>query len=370
MPPEVRDAWLEASQECWLNPSAPYLQASSVRVRLEAARERLAGILGCYTEEVVFNSGATEGNNAVFSYLNRACPEGQRVLVGAVEHPSVREPALRLPRDKVEWLEVGSDGVSDLVAFGKRLESGEVFAVSIMAANNETGVLQPWQEIRDICRAAGVVYHCDAVQWLGKLPADGLGGCDFATGCAHKFGGPKGCGFLKIPGALQEFSFLAGGEQEAGHRAGTENYPSVAAMLEALECCRQCRSTSRDIFEATILEMIPGTVVVGRGVPRLWNTSMLILPGFANTRWVNRLSRRDYLVSTGSACATAKEGSSHVLAAMGVGSDEASRAVRVSCGWSSTKSHWVALAEAFTAVHAELVGEKTGPDIGITVVDP
>ena len=351
---EARDAWMQAVDESWLNPSAPYLQASSVRVRLENAREQLAGRIGCQQQEVVFNSGATEGNNAVVRYLGRTCPPGRRILVSALEHPSVLEPARRLGRDVVQWIGTYPDGTVDLEHLQNELSCGDVHAVSVMAANNETGVLQPWREILESCRAAGVYYHCDAVQWIGKLACQDMGAVDFLTGCAHKFGGPKGCGFLKLPAGLDDFSMAHGGAQEGGYRAGTEDYPSIASMLAALEVASPLDGRLRDVFEAGVAGMIPDVEVIGSDAERLGNTSMLILPDYPNTRWVNRLARRGFLVSTGSACATAKEGPSHVLAAMGVPPELASRTVRVSSGPQTDTGQWESLAKAFGEVFSEL----------------
>ena len=354
MMPAARDAWAQAMDAHWFNPSSPYLPASSVGVRLDASREQLAQALGCSPSCILFNSGATEGNNAALHHLGRTCPPGKRMLVGALEHPSVREPAKQLPADRVEWVGVDADGVVDAALIKEHLAVGNVHAVSLMAANNETGVLQPWQEVLDACHAAGALYHCDAVQWFGKLPCQGLGQVDFLTGCAHKFGGPKGCGFLKIPDGSSELGFLLGGAQEGGRRAGTQNYPAVAAMMEALRSTISADSFPRDSFERELTSRIRGAEVVGGNVDRLWNTSLLLLPDFPNTRWVNRLARQGFLVSTGSACATAKDGPSHVLAAMGVASARAARAVRVSSGPLSDVSDWLALADAFVEVHAAL----------------
>lgn len=370
MPRDVSDAWLRAYEVSWMNPSSPYLQAASVRVRLEAARDRLSSILGCDSGEVVFNSGATEGNNAILAFLGETCPQGKRVLASVMEHPSVIEPVRRFVQDRVEWLEVGRDGLVNLAMLQERLKSGDIHAVIMMAANNETGILAPWSEVRDLCRAEGVFYHCDAVQWMGKLPAEGLGGCSFVTGCAHKFGGPKGCGFIKVPGGVGPISLMAGGFQEKGHRPGTENYPSIEGMLSALESCVTGDPSSRDAFEAIVQEKVPGTVVVGSESPRLWNTSMLILPEFSNTRWVNCLSSMDFLVSTGSACATAKEGSSHVLAAMSFSPEEASRAVRASGGWSTSRQDWLNLADAIVEVYVKLTADKGSVNGGGQVIEP
>ncbi|MEK9985040.1 MAG: cysteine desulfurase family protein [Opitutae bacterium] len=363
---DARTAWTNANAEHWFNPSSPYLLGSSVRVRIDEARASFASLLGCQPKEIIFNSGATEGNNTAINYFSRTCERGKRILVSSIEHPSVREPASRLDKEKIQWVGVGSDGVVDLELIQDQITSGCIHAVSVMAANNETGVIQPWMEIQDICRSTGTLFHCDAVQWIGKLNCKDLGVVDFVTGCAHKFGGPKGCGFLKIPESSDHVSILQGGAQEGGYRAGTEDYPSIISMLAALNVANPIDSKLRDSFETELSRLVSGIKVVGGDSLRLANTSMLIMPQFENHRWVNRLSRRGFLVSTGSACASAKEGPSYVLNAMGIAQESASRAVRVSSS-SRTDSHaWQLLAEAFCEVFLELQAEK--PSSGIIAV--
>lgn len=310
---EARDAWLEASERWWFNGSSPFREGAAVHVRLERDREELADIIGCNAEEVIFNSGATEGNNHVFLAWGKLCPENQRVLVSAVEHASVHEPAQRYLGDRLQILNVDADGVVDLEHLKKLLTCGEIFAVSVMAANNETGVIQPWQKVMEICRSYGVLYHCDAAQWVGKMPLDGLGNCHFVTGSAHKFGGPKGCGFLKYTCSVGEVAFLIGGSQESGLRAGTEDYASIVAMMAALDSAEALSSTGRDEFERHVKQWLPEVEIVGEVVPRLGNTSMLILPEFSNERWVNLLAKKGQLVSTGSACSSIKGQESRVF---------------------------------------------------------
>lgn len=360
----ARNAWLEAEAQHWANPSSPYASASRVHVYLDQARERLAALLGCTPELLVFNSGATEGNNALFTYFRRRYPGTGRVAVSAVEHPCVIEAARYEFGERCEVLPVNNDGFVDLEVLDKRLRQGDLILVSIMAANNETGILQPWREAACLCQEHGVFFHCDASQWIGKLPSRHLGVCDFLTGCAHKFGGPKGIGFLKLAADHSGFKALAGGEQEGGRRAGTENYPGIAAMLAALELRESQLSATflkkaaqgRDGFEDSVSKGLPEVRVVGSGAPRLWNTTSLILAKHANIRWVGMLDKQGFAVSTGSACATGKEGSSHVLAAMGLG-PKALRVVRISGGWETKGSEWQALAKAFLNVNEALSAE-------------
>lgn len=360
---EARDAWLEASERWWFNGSSPFHEGAAVHVRLERDREELASKLGCDAEEVIFNSGATEGNNHVFMALRELCPENQMVLVSTVEHASVREPAKLYLGERLQTLDVDANGVVNLDNLEELLARGEVFAVSVMAANNETGVLQPWQNVAEICRSHGVLYHTDAAQWIGKLPLGGLGKCHFVTGSAHKFGGPKGCGFLKYSQSVGEIAFLAGGSQERGLRCGTEDYPSIAAMIAALNSSEELNPTGRDEFERHVKLWIPKIQIVGETVSRLGNTSMLILPDYGNERWVNLLAKKGQLVSTGAACSSVKGQESRVLEALGYSSDEAKRAIRVSGGKWTCGDSWGELARAFRDVWDDLQEEGESPSV-------
>lgn len=329
---------------------------------LEAARERLADCLGCEAERVVFTGGASESNNQVFAAAARMLKTEQRVAISAIEHPSVREAARAwLGAGRVDELAVNDEGVVALEAAQGWLDTHGARAglISVMAANNESGSLQPWRELAGLCRRAGVLLHCDAAQWLGKLPAEGLGEADWVTGSAHKFGGPKGAGFTLIPsgGPSQDAALIRGGPQESGRRAGTENYPAVEAMVTALEERRQGPAgapNGRDAFEARMRAAFPGLRVIGAGAPRLWNTSLIVMPRHSNLKWLTRLSRRGFAISTGSACSSGREGSSAVVRALGADAEELRRVLRFSGGWESAEPDWLALAEAVLETGAEL----------------
>jgi cysteine desulfurase len=340
--PAARAAWLAAP---WHNPSSLYAEAAAAHDALDQCRERLAGIVGCEAGDLIFLSGATEANNAVLESFTRL---DKRVAVSAIEHPSGREPApgaIQIP--------AGADGVADMGALREILEKEQPALVSLMAANNETGALQPWREALALCREAGALFHCDAAQWFGKLPAEGLGACDFLTGSAHKFGGPKGAGFLKVTG---HFRWLRGGPQEDRRRAGTENLAGIAAMLAALEAAESVVPPDdrlRRAFEKEIKRAVPGVQVVAEDAPRLWNTVLLVMPQHANVKWLARLSRAGFQVSTGSACSSGG-GASEVLAAMGLPADALRRVLRVSSLREHTAQDWQALAAAFAEVHRSL----------------
>lgn len=376
--PAAAAAFADAQQNSWYNPSSPYPVGAAVHNRLEDARTYLAKRIGCDPAQIVFNSGASEGAHSLFQYLATVLDPQASVAISAIEHPCVRESAHYFFPKRVIEIPVSKAGVADLqavenIASGKALGGREAIGsrpglIALMAANNETGALQPWQAALAIAHAHGIPFYTDAAQWLGKESAAGLGQADFVTGCAHKFGGPKGVGFVKIGGDFTGFHAQKGGAQENGHRAGTENYPAVAAMVAALEAReatlgtqRQSWVKAREVFEAELLQSIPGLVVNAAHAPRLANTSSLLLPRHRNTRWVARLAKRGFYLSTGSACATGKAGPSHVLDAMGLSPEQAERTVRVSALWEeTTAADWQQLATAFTEVWHELNAEGSG----------
>jgi len=357
------DAWREASVRHWHNASSLYREGAAVSRLLEEAQSDVADWLGAEDpERVIFDSGATEANNAILSHVARTRPG--RVAVSAVEHPSIAECARGVLGGRVDEIPVDADGVLQLEAMRAYLaREADVALVSVMAANNESGVIQPWREVLSLCRERGIPFHCDAAQWIGKLPARGLGECDYVTGSAHKFGGPKGAGFLLVPEEARDFRSLLGGPQQEGRRAGTENYPAVAGMLAAwrrLECrlpeCAASGLQHRTWAEGALEEQIPGLRIVGAGAVegRLWNTVLFILPEHDNRRWLTRLNRRGFAVSTGSACSSGKENPSRVLQAIGEDFAAMGRTIRVSSGWDTARSDWEGLVAAFAAVHAEL----------------
>ncbi|HEU5077928.1 MAG TPA: cysteine desulfurase family protein [Opitutaceae bacterium] len=362
--PIAREAWLKAADEHWQNPSSPYRDAAKAKIRLDGARERLAELLNTDPKQIVFDSGATEGAHQILRYLAKTLPADQRILVNRTEHPCVLAAAEENFPQRIQWLDTDANGVVRLDAIRATLST--VGAIVVMAANNETGVLQPWQDIAKLAQQARVTFVCDASQWMGKLPADGFGAVDWVIAAGHKFGAPKGVGFLKIPADAKGFSAQPGGEQENGHRGGTENLPSIWSMVSALADAEQKKMFQeserlrwREGFEQQILREIPEARIVGQNAERLWNTVSVIFPAGENHRWVTKLDKLGCQVSTGSACATGKGGPSHVLAAMGFAPEEARRVVRISSGWETTEAEWQQLAEAIARVYPTL---KTAPE--------
>lgn len=353
----ARLAWLDAAIRTPGNPSSPHRPGARADHALQRARETVAARLGAPAHRLVWTSGATEANNTVLHHVARVS-EGE-VWISALEHPCVLAAAARwLPR-RVRRIPVLPSGVTDLDWIADGLRRHRPALIAVMAANNETGVLQPWPEVLQLCRDHDIPHLCDAAQWLGKLPGAGLGACDYVSGCAHKFGGPPGIGFLLAPPNLRPL--LVGGPQEDGRRAGTENVPAATACAAALldretaltRIPPATRQRDRDAFEARLANALPGLRIVGREAPRLWNTSALLLPRpDCRRRWVVRLDKLGFAVSTGSACSSGREKPSHVLEALGLDAT-GDRLVRVSAGWDTSAADWTALAEAVLAVAAE-----------------
>lgn len=389
--PAAREAWLRMSEEHWHNPSSLYRAAARARIRLDTARQTLAALLGGEPEHYVFASGATEAAHAVLAYWAEILPPHSCIAINPTEHPSVLESARKFFENRIHWLPVTTDGVvlpeAVAAALGREREApaspavssppaATIAAVVVMAANNETGVIQPWREIARVCASshggAGIPLLCDVTQWLGKLPGGGLGETQGVESLrltliasAHKFGGPKGVGFIKLPGDEPGFHALPGGAQEKNHRGGTESLPAIAAMVAALAEAERHhvflesdRLQLREKAERDLLAALPGARVIGAGADRLWNTISLQLPAPSddplaapyNARWVTLLDKQDVQVSTGSACSTGKVGPSHVLAALGLAPDEARRVLRISSGWSTTPEDWQALLAALRSL--------------------
>jgi len=366
MLPEARQTWLDATGTFVGNPSSPHRIGGRADAAITGARQRLAEFLGCDALDITWTSGATESNNTVLHHFARTRPSNAEVWISAIEHPCVMASTKHYFPKRHRLIPVTREGVADLNWLTEEMAHARPGLVVVMAANNETGVLQPWRESLAICRQYEVPFFCDAAQWIGKLPASGLGECDFVSGAAHKFGGPKGVGFLKCPAKGGVQPLLLGGPQEEGRRAGTENVPGILSMLAALEVREatlsvrehEKRKEWRGDFEKGLLSALPGAEVVGLGQPRLWNTVSALMPATdSQQRWVVKLDKLGFAVSTGSACSSGKEEPSHVIAAMGYSPTEAGRVLRFSSGWETTEEDWNALLDGLQKVHR---GMKAG----------
>jgi cysteine desulfurase len=360
---EAREVWLAVTEKTGGNPSSMHQAGTRAAIALADAREKLAVFLGCHPLDIIWTSGATEANNMVTHHFARTLDDKSEIWISAIEHPCVHDSAKHYFGKRAKLIPVTRDGVVDVDWITTEMADKRPGLVGVMAANNETGVIQPWHEILAICKAYEVPFFTDAVQFIGKMPLKGLGDCDYVSGAAHKFGGPRGVGFLKIPHRKSITPLLHGGKQEGGRRAGTENVAIIAAMMAALEVREKqisrtehlLRKVWRENFERELLQNLPGTSIIGVNSPRLWNTVSALMPdGDRKHQWVVRLDKAGFAVSTGSACTTGKEEPSHVLSAMGYKSVHALRAVRFSAGWETTEADWDALVKGVAKVHEEM----------------
>ena len=340
------------------NPSSVHRWGRTARQAIESARSAVGALLGLPPDEVIFVSGGTEANHLALLGCGR-----QRVLVSAVEHDSVLRAV-----PEAERIPVDRDGVVVLDTLDNLLSGDPRPAlVSVMLANNETGVLQPLAAVAAIARAHGALLHCDAVQAAGKitLEADAIG-ADLISLSAHKFGGPPGIGALVVTGDLELAPLLRGGGQERGRRAGTENLAGIAgfaaaavAGAEEIAVYERVRAL-RDALEAGIAAIAPEAVVLGAAAPRLPNTAAIAMPGVAAETQVIALDLDGVMVSAGSACSSGKVGPSHVLEAMGVGPDLVGSTIRVSLGWDSSEADVAHFLRAWSTLYRRCRGSCAG----------
>ena len=338
--PEAKAAMLSA-MDCGGNASSVHAEGRAARKLLDDARDQVARAVGVIAPMVVFTAGGSEANNMAL----KGAPV-ERLIVSAVEHPSVIEAA-KASGKPVEILPVDGHGVADLAALEKMLK-GHKALVSVMLANNETGVIQPVAEIAGL--AQGHLVHTDAVQALGKIPLNfGLLGADMMTLSAHKLGGPAGAGALVVRDGLALEPLLHGGGQELRRRAGTENTAAIAGF-GAVAQTRQDVRALRDRLEAAL----EGAVIFGRDVARLPNTTCFAMPAMKAETLLMAFDLEGIAVSSGSACSSGKVAKSHVLAAMGVAPEISQAAIRVSLGWDTSKDmidHFIAVWRKIASRH-------------------
>ena len=359
------DAWLEVARDAPGNASSMHWAGRAARRILDDSRESLASHIGADAGSIVFTSGGTEANNlAIYGHLSRQQPG--RILVSAIEHPSVLQPCERWKElgMQLDYVRPGSDGVVDVGAFESRLTE-DTRLVSLMAANNETGAVQPVQKLCEVCRERDITVLVDAVQALGKLPVNvGEWGADFVSFSAHKIGGPKGVGALVVRRGMQVQELTPGGGQERRRRSGTENIPGIAGFTAALgEIDFQSFGPLRDSFERELCETFEDVSVFCREVDRLPNTSMFCVPGMDSETLLMQLDLAGFAVASGSACSSGKHESSHVLAAMGCSEDAARGSVRVSFGPGNTEADVSALIEELARIRSRLQN-MAGADLG------
>lgn len=340
------------------NPSSVHRFGREAKKHLENARKIIADAISAWPTEIMFTGSGTEANATALRGT------GRRVLVSAVEHSSILKPSSLVEESRVEGnsphtqasnmlqqsllpnppspggrgniIPVDANGIVDLAALEKML-AGAPALVSVMLANNETGVIQPIREISELCKKHGALLHTDAVQGLGKIPVDfATLGCDMMTISAHKCGGAVGAAALVVRRDLPITPLLVGGGQELGRRAGTENIAAIAGFARAVELFDFAHMKKlRGWLDKMEKEM--AAMVFGQLAPRLPNTSYVAMPGVGNEVQLMDFDLKGFAVSAGSACSSGRIEISHVLTAMGAPRELAGSAIRVSGGWATTE---------------------------------
>jgi len=368
--PQAREA-AAAALDVVGNPSSVHAEGRAARRLVEAAREQVAALVGSEARNVVFTSGGTEANVlALTPAVGAGDARYARLMVSAIEHPSVLAGG-RFAAEEVEQLPVTASGQVDLSSLQRRLAAaGSKALVSLMLANNETGVIQPISEAAQLVHAAGGILHVDAVQAAGRIPCDiNVLGADLLTLSGHKIGAPKGVGALirRDAALLIADPMIKGGGQERGARAGTENVVAIAgfgaaaaAALAGLAAERARMLALRARLEAALKGASPGAVIFGAEVERLPNTTLVAQPGMKAETAIIAFDLDGVAVSSGAACSSGKVQPSHVLAAMGVPPGLARGAIRVSLGPTTTESDIDRFIEAWIKVSAALLKESQG----------
>jgi cysteine desulfurase len=335
--------------EYWGNPSSIHWAGHKPKILMREAREKLAKLLEVHPMELVFTSGGTEANNqalrGLYLQAQEDSPERRRVVVSAVEHPSVLKTAevLHSMGADLQIVPVSREGKLDLSVFEELLKT-PVALVSVMYANNETGHIFPIKKMAKMARAAGAMFHTDCVQTLGKLPLNlGQLDVDMATFSGHKFYGLKGAGLLYCRRGVRWKTQITGGAQERGRRAGTENLLSIVSMghmveaLSSVESYAKSMGELRDYLESEVQKRISGIEITGSASKRLPNTSHMIIKGVDGEILLMNLDMEGFAVSTGAACSSGSPEPSPTLLAMGFQRDEAQSSLRLSLGWENTK---------------------------------
>lgn len=361
-----------ALSQTWANPSSMHPMGQAAKQALAMARGQVARLVGCKPAEVVFTSGATEANHMALRGAVGFNGRSQLVLSMA-EHAGVQKLARHLAQrqnQEVSWIGLNPDGSLNIDQ-ARELITQEVSLVSVMAANNETGVLMPIGELARLAHAQGALLHVDATQLLGKLPFDfAKSGADLVSLSAHKFHGPKGVGALIVRQGLN-WPAMFPGSQERGRRGGTENLPGILGFGVAAErltltpeawlAHAATQARLRDQLEQGLLTSLPGTVVFGAQVPRLPNTLYLRFGQVHADVVLNRLERMGVMASSGAACSASGNEPSPVLLAMGVSRDDALCAIRLSLSAQTTPEQIQTVLERLPLELAPLMAEPAAP---------
>jgi cysteine desulfurase len=370
--PEVVEAMLPWLTDHYANPSAIHAEGKLARAAVDRARAQVAALLGAQPEDIVFTGCGTESVNAALHSFDRLCGPG-RAVISAIEHSAVLKSAGQMSRG-ARQVAVDSGGRLDMDDFAVALD-GAAF-VSIMTANNETGVIQPMDEVVAMAHGRGIPVHSDAVQAAGKVPLDaGASGVDMLSVSAHKFHGPKGVGALFIRGGLDFKPLMIGGGQESGRRSGTENVAGIVGMGMAAELAARWLAddggrrlaTLRDEFEREVMGRVSGVTLNGGAALRLPNTSHLSFDGCDAAGLLILLDDAGVACSAGSSCMTGKQKPSHVQLAMGIPESRAQSSLRFGFSRITTRDEVLAVAAALERA-VEKLRRVQGAGVGPVVV--
>jgi cysteine desulfurase len=366
---EVQEAMLPFLQVHFENPSSAYGSARTSSVAIDRAREEIAELLSCDPGQLVFTSGGTESNNTALNAAIQVRAPRRHIVTTGVEHPSVYNYCRHLEASgySVTYLPVDSEGRLELQAVAEALTE-DTAVLSLMAANNETGVLFPVAEAARLASERGVPVHSDTVQAVGKIPVSASdSGVDYLAASAHKLHGPKGIGVLYVSGASKYVPYLYGGDQEYGRRPGTENVAAIVGFGAAARLAREGLAeraarmkTLRDNLERRLAESVDGIRVAGAGADRLPNTSLVLVEGAESETVLTLLDMQGICCSSGSACATGSPEPSRVLLSMGLSKVESGTALRFSLGRETTERQIDETVEALGKVVSQVRSRRQG----------
>lgn len=336
--PEVRERMMEVLAEP-SNPSSVHHYGRLAKKHLEAARKTIAEAISAFTHEIIFTASGTEANAMAMRGI-----AGRMVLASAVEHSSVLKHAQHI-------IPVDVQGIVRLDALDDMLARMPDVLVSVMLANNETGVVQPVREVAELCKKHGALLHCDAVQGLGKIAVDFTAlGADMLTIAGHKMGGPVGAAALVARQHLPVAPLLAGGGQEMNRRAGTENVAAIAGFAKAVERIDFAHMKRLRGWLDDMEKQLPKATLFGAPMERLPNTTCIALPPITQEVLLMKMDLAGYAVSAGSACSSGRIEPSHVLLAMGVEKAVAGSAIRISGGWATSEAEIQGITQVLSAL--------------------
>jgi cysteine desulfurase len=370
----ARETMLPYFSQHFGNPSSIHRAGRNARAAIDNARDKIASLIKAKSNEIVFTSGGTESCNlAVLGLARCKMDGGGHIICEKTEHHAVLHAVEHLEKHEnfeVTWLDTSNDGIVDLDQLAKSIRP-ETRLVSIMTANNETGVIQPMREISKICRERGVLLHSDMVQSFGKIDID-ISLVDAASFAAHKFYGPKGAGFLFLRSGLSLQPVLFGGSHENQRRPGTENVAAIAGMAAAAEFVgheeekeQERQKQMRDGFWNLISQNIPEAKLNGEDAPRLANTLNVSLLALDSEMLLIALDLKGVCASSGSACMVGSVSASHVLLAMGLPVERARSAVRFSLGKHTTAEEIAAAGKVVAEIVERLSKRKSAHAVGV-----